>query len=438
MRLVGTNIHYVPFTADEVQVPTEEATGKGLKRILPIVASFIVPVAAPWIAAKVGLSGALSGALSGVIGKTVGAVAGRTLAGSLTGAALGAITGTGAGRGALMGGIGAFTGMGSTTSRTSMGTPIKTGLSGPSVPSGGIPKTGSPMAATTSRPLTSIAGSPVTAGPKPLITSASGSPPTNSVANPSVAGASSVGNTSGSVTSPNAPVVTAPTAPPAPAGTPLSGTTPSGAPTGVGGIARSIGKRLGDPDLILRAAQFLASGALPGDPDLDRLIQQQAAALETLRTQDEAAYQLQLQQAQQLLATAQGVDPLAIAREYAAMSKAETDAATRQAEREAMAESGGRETGRREAVRQAGLLRGAELASQAFNRGYSQGQGAKVQATSAAAQATPRGPTNYASGLAGLFTMEQLYEQDRAARAQGAGTLFGNAFGNISGAPRWT
>jgi hypothetical protein len=34
--------------------------------------------------------------------------------------------------------------------------------------------------------------------------------------------------------------------------------------------------------------------------------------------------------------------------------------------------------------------------------------------------------------------MEQLYEQDRAARAQGAGTLFGNAFGNISGAPRWT
>jgi hypothetical protein len=190
--------------------------------------------------------------------------------------------------------------------------------------------------------------------------------------------------------------------------------------------------------LILRAAQFLASGALPGNPDLDRLIQQQAAALETLRTQDEAAYQLQLQQAQQLLATAQGVDPLAIAREYAAMSKAETDAATRQAEREAMAESGGRETGRREAARQAGLLRGAELASEAFNRGYSQGQGARFQAISAAAQATPRGPTNYASGLAGLFTMEQLYEQDRAARAQGAGTLFGNAFGNISGAPRWT
>jgi hypothetical protein len=190
--------------------------------------------------------------------------------------------------------------------------------------------------------------------------------------------------------------------------------------------------------LILRAAQFLASGALPGDPDLDRLIQQQAAALETLRTQDEAAYQLQLQQAQQLLATAQGVDPLAIAREYAAMSKAETDAATRQAEREAMAESGGRETGRREAARQAGLLRGAELASEAFNRGYSQGQGARFQAISAAAQATPRGPTNYAQGLAGLFTMEQLYEQDRAARAQGAGTLFGNAFGNISGAPRWT
>lgn len=427
MRLVGTNIHYVP--SNEVQVPTEEATGKGLKQILPIVVSFIVPVAAPWLAAKVGLSTALSGAISGVAGKAIGGIAGRAISSAIVGAGIGAATGTGAGAGALGGLFGGLTGMGGTGS-------AKTNLVPPSAvraaPGTVGVKPGAPSNAAVLPPGGSINQNVLAAradkapgAPTPIHTGASNAPLSNKMASPGL---------SKNATQPSVFEKLDPSRgykPEAPG--PAEASLGDRFQTAVGQAGSRVMKTLTDPDTILRAGMFLATGSISGSPEEQAAIREQAEALRELRERDSQAFNTRMQLAQQAIGEASFYDPLAVANWAAAQARTSASAAAQQAERESMAR-GSRNTGRDEAIRRAGLLNVAARGSQAFAEGYGRGVGARQSGIAAAAGMVPSGGPMGSFEAAALLGAERE-RAERAARDEAAG--IGSLFAGLTGAPRW-
>ena len=443
MRLVGTNIHYVP--SNEVQVPTEEATGKGLKRILPIVVSFIVPYAAPWLAAKIGLSSALSGAISGIAGKAIGGIAGRAIGSALTGAAIGAVTGTGAGAGALGGLFGGLTGMGGTGSaktnlvppsavRAAPGTVgVKPGA--PSSAGGAGVIRGKPRAIVDFAP-----GKPdqYAPGSEDVLRALSAKPPTDQVAarapNAPLSNKMASPGLSKNATQPsvfeklNQPIKIKPEA-----GGPAEASLGDRFQTAVGQAGSRVMKTLTDPDTILRAGMFLATGAISGSPEEQAAIREQAEALRELRERDSQAFNMRMQLAQQAIGEANFYDPLAVAEWAAAQAKTSASAAAQQAQRESMAR-GSRNTGRDEAIRRAGLLNVAARGSQAFAEGYGRGVGARQSGIAAAAGMVPSAPTSEFEAFALLNRERAATAEEERRRAAGIGSLFAG----LTEAPRWT
>lgn len=439
MRLVGTNIHYVP--SNEVQVPTEEATGKGLKRILPIVVSFIVPYAAPWLAAKVGLSSALSGAFGTVLGKTAAGIAGRAISSAIVGAGIGAATGTGAGAGALGGLFGSFSNagrLGVGKSATAVAPAGTSSLSGP----GSVLKTGvAPSPSTNLTPLSRGMTKPpaTTTGPfrgadsataKPVSPSGASGPMTTTAA-PGTAISSSTGDYALTTSSP-APGVRPISFTPE-AGGPATATLGQRAQTAVGQAGSRVMKTLTDPDTILRAGMFLATGAISGSPEEQAAIREQAEALRELRERDSQAFNTRMQLAQQAIGEANFYDPLAVANWAAAQAKTSASAAAQQAQRESMAR-GSRNTGRDEAIRRAGLLNVAARGSQAFAEGYERGVGARQSGIAAAAGMVPSAPTSEFEAFALLNRERAATAEEERRRAAGIGSLFAG----LTEAPRWT
>ena len=446
MRLVGTNIHYVP--SNEVQVPTEEATGRGLKRILPIVVSFIVPVAAPWLAAKVGLSSALSGAISGIAGKAIGGIAGRAIGSALTGAAIGAVTGTGAGAGALGGLFGGLTGMGGTGSaKTNLvppsavraapgtvgvkpGAPSSAGGAGvirgkPSVIVDFAPGKPGQYAPGSEDVLAARAGK-APGAPRPIHTGASNAPLDIKMA--------SSGLPKNATQLSEFEKLYQPTKiKPEPTG-PAEASLGDRFQTAVGQAGSRVMKTLTDPDTILRAGMFLATGAISGSPEEQALIKEQAEALRELRERDSQAFNMRMELARQAVGEASFYDPLAVANWAAAQARTSASAAAQQAERESMAR-GSRNTGRDEAIRRAGLLNVAARGSQAFAEGYGRGVGARQSGIAAAAGMVPSGGPMGSFEAAALLGAERE-RAERAARDEAAG--IGSLFAGLTGAPRWT
>lgn len=391
MRLVGTNIHYIPARPEEIIVPTPEATGK-MKKVLRTVAGVFVAVAAPWLAVKMGLSGALGGALSGVVGKTVGLAAGRAIGGALTGAALGAITGTGAGRGAIAGGLGGlFAGpRGPGTSAISTGAKGTTafGPLGDVTQLAGLTKPGGTTLTTSPLPSTSAVmaksgGVPGTAGgPLP--------------------------NTSDQLSKLSAE----------------SGTVGNRVQAGLRGAGTRLLDAATNPDTILRAGMLLATGAFTstGNSDMDALVQQQAEMLRELRERDTAAFNQQMQIAQSLVRQADFYDPIAIGRLMASGSQAQSAAATEAAVRQVDP----RQTGRAKAIQRAGLIRQGEEASRAFAQGFGTGATARSQTLGLAAQAIPGAPRGAFEAAALLRNQEEYERARQAEEAASAGELFGS------------
>lgn len=417
MRLVGTNIHYVP--SNEVQVPTEEATGRGLKRILPMVVSFIVPVAAPWLAAKVGLSSALSGAISGIAGKAIGGIAGRAIGSAVTGAALGAVTGTGAGTGALLGlGGGLF-------SRPSV---TMTGVTPGKVP--GVTAAPGTVGVRPGKPSAIVeVAKPDQYAPDSsrILRAQAAKPPTDQVAarssNAPLAKMSSSGLSKNATQSPvfeklNQSIKIKPEAP-----GPAEASLGDRFQTAVGQAGSRVMKTLTDPDTILRAGMLLATGSISGSPEEQALIREQAEALRELRERDSQAFNTRMQLAQQAIGEASFYDPLAVANWAAAQAKTSASAAAQQAERQSVAQ-GSRDKGRAEAIKRAGLFQTALGGSEAFARGYGSGVDQKRAALAAAAGMVPSAPTSEFEAFALLNRERAATAEEERRRAAGIGSLF--------------
>lgn len=243
---------------------------KGVKKAIGIVAAVAIPFAAPAILGVVAGSAAVSSIAGGAVSGFLATAAGKTIGSAVIGAGLGALTGgkKGAIAGAIGGGIGGFS-AGLKTAGTAANA-ANTGGAGPATTGG----------------WSSMAG-----------------PATNTP------GWSSMASTAGA------------SAAPASIGSRLL--------SGAGRVLSSMG--LNDPNMLGRAAMYVASGVLAkGTKPEDPLFQQYVNRLKQLEQVDNQLYQQTMQVAQQNLAEAEAIDPTGEGMRAANQAKIQTLAAGEQ------------------------------------------------------------------------------------------------------------
>ncbi len=421
---------------------------KAVKQIVGVVAAIAIPFAAPAIASAIGLSGAI----------------GATLGSAITGAGLGAIsssiTGGNVGRGALLGAIGGGIG-GYNTPTVGLGTPAPVydvsaagqvvpaaGYGAPAFP-GDVGLTGVPVDA---------ASMSAAAGPAPTAAQTSG---ISSGFTPAPAGATP-GFTTG--------METAALENPAVSGfgttqaAPVAAATPTMSPTaglGMGpqtaaqtsanfqqqmtnaGIASrpatftealkrvpgEVAARFRDPtalaDLTLRAAGMLAGSALAGDGLSDEekeLLRAQTEELRAIQQTNQALFNQRLEQAQNLLGESKYFDP-----EYFGLQRAR---------REQLAGAKVKAAGLRplEGARRAAESRRYDLATArnigtAYDQGYGEGVGKRLQTMQAGLSAMP----GYMSATTPALTAQMAGLSTGYLRARERQQDIGDLFGSLTG-----
>ena len=420
---------------------------KAVKQIVGVVAAIAIPFAAPAIASAIGLSTA------------IGATMGSALVGAGLGAANAAITGGNVGRGALLGGIGGGIG-GYNTPTVGLGTPAPVydvsaagqvvpaaGYGAPAFP-GDVGLTGVPVDA---------ASMSAAAGPAPIDT-ASG---ISSGFTPAPAGATP-GFTSG--------METAALENPAVSGfgttqaAPVAAATPTMSPTaglGMGpqtaaqtsanfqqqmtnaGIASrpatftealkrvpgEVAARFRDPtalaDLTLRAAGMLAGSALAGDGLSDEekeLLRAQTEELRAIQQTNQALFNQRLEQAQNLLGESKYFDP-----EYFGLQRARREQLA--GAKVKAAGLRGLEGPRRESESRRYDLATARNIGTAYDQGYGEGVGKRLQTMQAGLSAMP----GYMSATTPAISAQMAGLSTGYLRARERQQDIGDLFGSITG-----
>ena len=338
---------------------------KGVGKVLGIVAAIAIPFAAPAIAGAIagssllgGFASAVGGSITsalggGAIGSAVSGAIGSGLVGAGLGAANAALTGGDIGQGALMGGLG-------------------------SALSGGFKAFGAA---------------------KDVITGAKGAFPTIGAANAAVPAVANTG-VSGA-----GGFVEGATAVGGAAGT---------ATTAARGALAKISTSLGNvaPEIMQKAAVFLASGVMSGTSSQEQaLIKAAAARMREVENQDKDLYET-------MLAEAKAINPEDRSMQWFNDAKLQGIAAT-----EAAVDTiSPRNTGQRAEVTRAGLIDASRNATLASRQGYDSGVNQRSSALGALGS-IPR--SNAALGILGLETARAGRQADSASGIRSAlGTIF--------------
>ena len=402
---------------------------KAVKQIVGVVAAIAIPFAAPAIASAIGLSG--------VIGATLGS--------AVTGAGLGAIsssiTGGDVGRGALLGAIGGGIG-GYNTPTIGMGTPapVYDAVGGQIVPATGY---GAP---TLGGVEAGLAGVPVDAAS----VAAAGSTPIDA--------ASGISSGFNPASADSAQFFTSGAEAAAPAGLQvpaessflrgMSGTSAvegagvagAGVPTGAGAapatfvdalkqVPGEVASKFRDPkvlaDLTLRAAGMLTGSAVAGDGlsgEERELLRAQTEELRGIQQTNQTLFNQRLEQAQNLIGESKYFDP-----EYFGLQRAR---------REQLAGAKAKVAGLRplEGARRASESRRYDLTTArnigtAYDQGYGEGAGRRLQTMQAGLSAMPSGSPSTQTEYANLRRAYSDAETRAGTRAKNFGEMYGSLLG---------
>ena len=403
--LTGTNLRspgVIEYVAPAVlHERTEEAGGKGLKAIVGIVAAIAIPVAAPWLASTMGLSGAVSG-MFGAAARTISSL-GSAVASGLVGGALGAAAAYAQGaRGGDIWRAAGFAAIGSGIGGWARGA------------SAGAP-TGASVPGTGSAPPTQPAG---------LLTGSGGS-----AVNLGSAGADTISSVAASGANTGAGVQSAIQA--AGAG-PQTASALQKAMTVIRGV---------DPQRLLALASM--GNQYANYAGMEELVRARQAELAQIQQQDVAAYNRIVQNAQMVLNEAQRLDPHWLATLAVADSKGQNSEQTEAALREtAMSQGGAASTGRLNATRRQAGLAAARNDTLAYSSTYARVAPQRVSAIATAAGLFPTsGPPHAAQDEAYNNNVElNTAKQERNASVLQAAGLFltprGSSDGFDSGLPK--
>jgi hypothetical protein len=402
---------------------------KAVKQIVGIVAAIAIPFAAPAIASAIGLSG--------VIGATLGS--------AVTGAGLGAIsssiTGGDVKRGALLGAIGGGIG-GYNTPTIGMGTPapVYDAVGGQIVPAAGY---GAP---TFGGVEAGLAGVPVDAASM----AAAGSTPIDA--------ASGISSGFNPASADSAQFFTSGAEAAAPAGLQMpaessflrgmsgtsavegAGVAGAGVPTGAGAapatfmdalkqVPGEVASKFRDPkvlaDLTLRAAGMLTGSAVAGDglsSEERELLRAQTEELRGIQQTNQALFNQRLEQAQNLIGESKYFDP-----EYFGLQRAR---------REQLAGAKAKAAGLRplEGARRASESRRYDLTTArnigtAYDQGYGEGAGRRLQTMQAGLSAMP----GYMSATTPALTAQMAGLNTSYQRARERQQDIGDLFGSLTG-----
>ena len=351
---------------------------RGVGRAIGLVAAIAMPFFAPAIAGAVGLSTAVTGAATflgaGKFAGAIGATIGSGLVGAGMGAANAALTGGNVGLGALGGGLaGGFLG--------ATGGGFKFGQAAITGPKGAFPTIAQANAATPAVPGAGVVG-------------AGGLPG----AVPGVVGAGSMSNTVGAIG-------------PTGLGATGAGTAGQGAArTMLGRISQSLGNAT--PDIMQKAAVFIASNVLAGTSAKENaLISQAAARMREIEGQNKGLYDM-------MLAEAQAINPQARGMQYYNDAQLQGIAAG-EAAVEGMSP---RDVNAKSEISRRYLQRASANATLAYRQGYDSGE---TQRRSALGNLGNMPQSNAAMGA---LALEQTRRANQAANAAGIRSSLGTIF----------
>jgi len=377
--------------------------GGGLKKLAAVVVAVVIPVAAPAIASAVGLSGAIAAAGAST---TVASVAGSAIVGAGLGAVSAKVTGGDVKTGALMGAIGG--GIGGYSAATKAAAAATEPVAADAALSGGTTTTTTPVAADAS----TLGGATVT----PAVASS------NTLADAAIQNAS-LGGAQGVATGGQAVVdaTTQSLGAKLVAGAKAAGSAVVGAVTNPENLA----------SITIQAGAQLVGAALAPDPEMSpeqaELIELRKEELAILKEKDEAAFNAQMDAAEQYLRQADQYNPVYMA--FQAANKAAIDSQRKLREQERKyALASGRELSPAERRRM--QLDAARNVSSSYDQGFQQGLTAQNKTTQAGLSAIPNASTyaSYTNALAGLTDDVRTAEEAALARSSTAAKNISDLF----------
>lgn len=379
--------------------------GGGLKKLATVVVAVVIPIAAPAIATSIGLSGAIAAAGAST---TVASVAGSAIVGAGLGAVSAKVTGgdvkTGALMGAIGGGIGGYSA--ATKAAAAAAEPVAAGSSAtPAVATdGGLSAT--PVAADAA----TLGGATL----QPAVA-------TNTLADAAVTNASLAGS---SVAAGGQAVADATTQT-------LGAKLMSGAKAAGSAVVNAVTNPENLASITIQAGAQLVGAALAPDPEMSpeqrELIELRKQELAVLKEKDEAAFNAQMDAAEQYLAQADQYNPVYMAFQAANKAAIDSQKKLRDLERQ-YALSSGRELSPAERRRM--QLDAARNVSSSYDQGFQQGLTAQNKTTQAGLSAIPNAASyaNYTNALAGLTDDVRTAEEAALARSSTAAKNISDLF----------
>ena len=373
--------------------------GGGLKKLATVVVAVVIPIAAPAIASAVGLSGAIAAAGAST---TVASVAGSAIVGAGLGAVSAKVTGgdvkTGALMGAIGGGIGGYS---AATKAAAAAEPVAAGSSTPAV------GTDAGLSSTPAVGTDVVTATPAVAS-NTLVDAVSATPAVSTVV---AEGAKTVATDAATQTL-GAKLM---------AGAKAAGSAVVGAVTNPENLA----------SITIQAGAQLIGAALAPDPEMSpeqkELIELRKQELAVLKEKDEAAFNAQMDAAEQYLAQADQYNPVYMAFQAANKAAIDSQKKLRDLERQ-YALSSGRELSPAERRRM--QLDAARNVSSSYDQGFQQGLTAQNKTTQAGLSAIPNAATyaNYTNALAGLTEDVRTAEEAALARSSTAAKNISDLF----------
>lgn len=379
--------------------------GGGLKKVIAVVAAVVIPVAAPAIASAVGLSGAIAAAGAST---TVASVAGSAIVGAGLGAVSAKVTGGDVKTGALMGAIGG--GIGGYSAATKAAAAAAEPVAADAALTSGTTATTTPVAADTS----ALGGATVTPAVATTNTLADAV-----VTNASLGGAQNVASGVAQNVATDAATQT------------LGAQLISGAKAAGSAVVSAVTNPENLASITIQAGAQLVGAALAPDPEMSpeqaELIELRKEELAVLKEKDEAAFNAQMDAAEQYLAQADQYNPVYMA--FQAANKAAIDSQRKLREQERKyALASGRELSPAERRRM--QLDAARNVSSSYDQGFQQGLTAQNKTTQAGLSAIPNAASyaNYTNALAGLTDDVRTAEDAALARSSTAAKNISDLF----------
>ena len=375
--------------------------GGGLKKLATVVVAVVIPIAAPAIATSIGLSGAIAAAGAST---TVASVAGSAIVGAGLGAVSAKVTGGDVKTGALMGAIGGGIGGYTTAAKAAAATEPVAAAGSSAAPAVGTDAglSATPMAATDV-----VSATPAVAS-NTLVDAVSATPAVSTVA---AEGAKAVATDAATQTL-GAKLM---------AGAKAAGSAVVGAVTNPENLA----------SITIQAGAQLVGAALAPDPEMSpeqkELIELRKQELAVLKEKDEAAFNAQMDAAEQYLAQADQYNPVYMAFQAANKAAIDSQKKLRDLERQ-YALASGRELSPAERRRM--QLDAARNVSSSYDQGFQQGLTAQNKTTQAGLSAIPNAATyaNYTNALAGLTEDVRTAEEAALARSSTAAKNISDLF----------